>query len=74
MPNNAIMIIFVHVAFFLFFSCIFVFEDITKLGFPHCESIDEIAALIRSIGSTEFVESYSRAIENYNQMTNLESS
>lgn len=50
------------------------FEDITKLGFPHCESIDEIAALIRSIGSTEFVESYSRAIENYNQMTNLESS
>lgn len=48
------------------------FEDITKLGFPHCESIEEIIAMIRGIVSTEFKENYSKAIDNYNQMTKLD--
>lgn len=48
------------------------FEDITKLGFPHCESVDEIVGLIGSVGVPAFKESYSNAVSNYNQMTDLE--
>lgn len=47
-------------------------EDITKLGFPHCESIDEIANLLRSLSTPEFKASYEQAIKNYNQMTDKE--
>lgn len=47
-------------------------EDITKLGFPHCESIDEIANLIRSVTTEEFKQSYDNAIANYNEMTDKE--
>ena len=48
------------------------FEDITKLGFPHCESVDEIANLLRNITSPEFKASYEQAIKNYNEMTDKE--
>ena len=48
------------------------FEDITKLGFPHCESIDEIANLLRSLTTPEFKASYEQAIKNYNEMTDRE--
>lgn len=48
------------------------FEDITKLGFPHCESIEEINSLLKSIGSANFNCSYEKAINNYNEMTNKE--
>ena len=47
-------------------------EDVTKLGFPHCESIDEIANLLRSLITPEFKASYEQAIKNYNEMTNKE--
>lgn len=45
------------------------FEDITKLGFPHCESIEEIADLLRSLTTPEFKASYEQAVKNYNEMT-----
>lgn len=48
------------------------FEDITKLGFPHCENIDEIASLLRSLTTSEFKASYEQAIKNYNEMTDKE--
>lgn len=45
------------------------FEDITKLGFPHCETVDEIASLIKKSNTAEFKESYDKAVNNYNLMT-----
>lgn len=48
------------------------FEDITKLGFPHCESVDEIENLLRNITTPEFKASYEQAIRNYNEMTEKE--
>lgn len=47
-------------------------EDITNLGFPRCESIEEIANLLRSLTTQEFKESYQQAIKNYNDMTDKE--
>lgn len=47
-------------------------EDITNLGFPHCESIEEIASLLRSITLPAFKESYDQAIKKYNLMTEKE--
>lgn len=49
------------------------FEDITKLGFPHCESIDEIVDLINRVKTPQFKNDYMRAIKNYNEMTDKES-
>ena len=48
------------------------FEDITKLGFPHCETPEEIAVFIKNLNTQEFKDSYNRAVDNYNQMTDLE--
>lgn len=47
-------------------------EDITKLGFPHCESVDDIANLLKSITTPEFKDSYGQAVNNYNEMTDRE--
>lgn len=47
-------------------------EDITKLGFPHCESVEEIANLIKAVPTKEFRNSYERAVKNYNEMTERE--
>lgn len=49
------------------------FEDITNLGFPHCESIEEIAVLIKRLTTKEFLECYNKAVKNYNEMTDIES-
>lgn len=48
------------------------FEDITKLGFPHCENIEEIVNLINNIASLEFKDAYLKAVSNYNIMTDKE--
>lgn len=48
------------------------FEGITNLGFPHCESIDEIVSLIKNLNSSEFKNSYKEAVKNYNSMTDKE--
>lgn len=48
------------------------FEDVTKLGFPHCESVDEICNILKSINTQAFRERYEQAIKNYNEMTDRE--
>ena len=48
------------------------YEDINKLGFPHCESVEEMAALITNLPSKEVREQYLNAIANYNKMTEIE--
>ena len=48
------------------------FEDITKLGFPHCENVEEIVSLLESVGCSDFRSSYEKAISNYNEMTDIE--
>ena len=48
------------------------FEDINKLGFPHCETVDEIAELIRTLPSEKIKGQYLKAIDNYNKMTGIE--
>lgn len=48
------------------------FESITQLGFPHCESEEEIVYLIQNINSQSFKERYLNSIENYNKMTDEE--
>ena len=47
------------------------FKDINGLGFPHCETIEEIADLIRSLPSEKVKEQYRQAIVNYNKMTEI---
>lgn len=48
------------------------FEGITAMGFPHCESIGEIVALLDNLLSESFKSDYEKAICNYNQMTDKE--
>ena len=48
------------------------FEDMTKLGFPHCESIEEICSLLNSINTQDFKKNYNMAVKNYNEMTDRE--
>lgn len=48
------------------------FEDITKLGFPHCRSVEDIITIINELNTTAFQQSYDKAICNYNRMTDLE--
>jgi len=48
------------------------FKGITDLGFPHCESVEEIASLLKQVTTAAFEESYNRAITNYNTMTDKE--
>ena len=46
------------------------YEDINNLGFPHCESVEEMANLIQNLPTADIRGKYQRAIENYNQMNN----
>ena len=48
------------------------FAGVTKLGFPHCESIEEISQLLLNITTPDFRASYIKAVENYNSMTDKE--
>lgn len=48
------------------------FEDITKIGFPHCESVEEISDLLKRLNTPEFKASYEMAIKGYNHMTDIE--
>lgn len=49
------------------------FESITNLGFPHCESIDDIINILEMISTQDFQEKYNRAVNKYNEMTDIES-
>lgn len=48
------------------------YEDINKLGFPHCESVEDMATLITNLPSKEVKDQYLKAIANYNKMTEIE--
>lgn len=48
------------------------FKGITAMGFPHCESIDAISNLLKSINTPAFKEKYEQAVKNYNEMTDRE--
>lgn len=45
------------------------FKGLSDLGFPHCESIEEIKHIINNISSKEFYDKYLSSIDNYNQMS-----
>lgn len=44
-------------------------EDITKLGFPHCESVEDIVEIIKKVETPAFKAEYMQAVKNYNEMT-----
>lgn len=48
------------------------YEDINKLGFPHCESVEEMADLIQNLSTDSIKEQYHKAIANFNKMTEIE--
>lgn len=48
------------------------FDSISDMGFPHCESVSEIQNVIDSIGTQEFKIKYEKAIIEYNKMTERE--
>ena len=48
------------------------FESMTDLGFPHCESAEDIIDLISHFEDLKFQESYHKAIELYNLSTDKE--
>lgn len=48
------------------------FAGISEMGFPHCESFDEIVELIKKVPTEEFKQAYEKAIKNYNAMTDQE--
>ena len=48
------------------------FAGITEMGFPHCESEEEIAQLLTNLTTDTFKKSYEQAIDNYNKMTDKE--
>lgn len=48
------------------------YEDINNLGFPHCESVEEMAKLIESLPTEEVRNQYAQAVRNYNEMTDKE--
>ena len=48
------------------------FRGISEMGFPHCESVDEIATFIKGVGSEPMKKKYLSAVEKYNEMTDLE--
>ncbi len=48
------------------------FAGVTAMGFPHCESVEEIAALLHRLTEPEFRMTYEQAVGNYNAMTDEE--
>lgn len=48
------------------------FIGLNDLGFPYCSSISEIEEMINNIDSVSFKLSFLKAINNYNEMTDME--
>lgn len=48
------------------------FMGITQLGFPHCETVQEMDQVLQSYSDSDFQESFNKAIRNYNDMTEQE--
>ena len=47
-------------------------EDITKLGFPHCERVEDIVEIIKKAETPAFKMEYMQAVKRYNEMTDRE--
>ncbi len=45
------------------------FDGMTKLGFPHCVSVEDISTTIKCILTEKYQTMYRKAVTNYNQMT-----
>lgn len=48
------------------------FLSMTELGFPHCESVEDICDLITALPTVVFRKNFVQAVNNYNKMTDLE--
>ncbi|MCI8376150.1 MAG: hypothetical protein HFI29_12060 [Lachnospiraceae bacterium] len=48
------------------------FCGMTSLGFPHCESIEDIESVLIECGKQKFDDAYKAAVEKYNRMTDEE--
>lgn len=48
------------------------FKGITDLGFPHCESLDDIISVIDSVQDDCFQKNYIKAVEKYNYIISEE--
>jgi len=48
------------------------FDGITRLGFPHCESIEEILNILDSFTDQAFHKKFCEAVTRYNEMTEQE--
>lgn len=48
------------------------FSSITRLGFPHAENLEELITYINNYGTSNCVDSFDSAVDNYNSMTNEE--
>lgn len=48
------------------------FAGISEMGFPHCESEEEICKFLRELTTETFRTGYDMAIKNYNNMTDHE--
>lgn len=48
------------------------FCGISAMGFPHCESVEEIVSLLKNVITPEFKRRYLQALHNYNEMTEKE--
>ena len=45
------------------------FCGVTKMGFPHCETVEQICALILEYEKTAFRDNFNKAVDIYNAMT-----
>lgn len=48
------------------------FSSLTEMGFPHCETLNELEEIFESYTSEIFCKNYLEAIDNYNDMMNIE--
>ena len=48
------------------------FVGMTNLGFPHCESIDDIESVLSNCEKNAFIDNYKNAVARYNKMTDEE--
>lgn len=48
------------------------FQSVTELGFPHCESIEDLKHIIDNYNNLEYRKRYHQAVVNYNKMIDSE--
>lgn len=48
------------------------YQAVSDLGFPHCNSVQELWDLLDNFHSLSFIEEYTSAVRNYNAMLDIE--